>query len=208
VGAYKVGLTGGLASGKSTVARRLAAAGIRVVDADRIVAELYHPGGAGTRAAAELVGAGALQADGSVDKVAVARRVFTDPELLEKLEAAIHPLVRQRFAELARAAAGVVVLEATLLVEAGYAPDFDLVVTVEAPAAVRLERAVTRGLDPDEARARLDAQSDGALRRAAAQVTIVNDGRVEKLHAQTDALIERLRGELEARAPRRDSIEG
>jgi dephospho-CoA kinase len=208
LGAYKVGLTGGLASGKSTVARRLAAAGFRVVDADRIVAELYHPGGAGTRAAAALVGAGALQADGSVDKVAVARRVFSDPALLAKLEAAIHPLVRQRFAELARDADGVLVLEATLLVEAGYAPDFDLVVTVEAPPAIRLQRAVERGLAPEEAQARLDAQPDGAQRRAAAQVTIGNDGRIEKLHAQTDALIERLRAEVADRQDKQSPIEG
>ena len=129
----RVGLTGGLASGKSTVARLLREAGFEVVDADRVVAELYRPGGAGTRALTTLFGPGLLKTDGSVDKARVAHLIFSDSAARQALEEAIHPLVRAHFARVAATATGPVVFEATRLVEAGYAPDFDLVVTVEAP---------------------------------------------------------------------------
>jgi dephospho-CoA kinase len=185
----RVGLTGGLASGKSTVARRFAEAGFTVVDADQLVADLYRPGEPGAAAVAGLFGDQALRPDGAVDKVAVARRAFADPELLHRLEAAVHPLVRERFARIADATDGVAVLEATLLVEAGYAPDFDRVVTVEAPAELRLRRAVARGLAEDEARARLAAQPDGTERRAAAHTTIQNAGDLGKLEIQVAQLI-------------------
>lgn len=189
----RIGLTGGLASGKSTVARRFAEAGFTVVDADHLVSDLYRPGEPGAALVAELFGAQSLRADGAVDKVAVARRVFADPELLHRLEAAVHPLVRERFARIADETAGVAVLEATLLVEAGYAPDFDLIVTVEAPAELRLRRAVARGLAEDEARARLAAQPDGTERRAAAQATIHNAGDLGKLEIQVAKLIREIR---------------
>lgn len=189
----RVGLTGGLASGKSTVARHLAEAGFRVVDADHLVAELYRPGEPGARAVAELFGPEALTADGAVDKAAVARRVFADPAALARLEAAVHPLVRQRFAEFAeRQEGGVAVLEATRLVEAGFAPDFDLVVTVEAPLEQRLVRAIARGLSEADARARLAAQGDGHQRRLAAHLLIDNEGTLADLHARTAQLIRAL----------------
>lgn len=197
--AFRVGLTGGLASGKSTVARALAHAGFEVIDADQLVAELYRPGGAGTRAVAALFGPEHLAADGGVDKARLGRLVFADAAARDRLEAAIHPLVRQRFDELARAAAGVIVLEATRLVEAGFAPDFDLVVTVEAPTETRLRRAVARGLPAAEARARLAAQGDGTARRAAADVTLDNGGEPEELFAQVARLAARLRAESAAR---------
>lgn len=198
--AYRVGLTGGLASGKSTVARALSASGFEVIDADQLVADLYRPGQAGARAVAALFGPDYLAADGGVDKAELGRLAFRDPAARRRLEAAIHPLVRQRFAELARAAAGVIVLEATLLVEAGFAPDFDLVVAVEAPAAIRLRRAVARGLPESEARARLAAQGDGEARRAAADVTLDNAAEPEELLAQVARLAARLRAEAAARA--------
>jgi dephospho-CoA kinase len=188
----KIGLTGGLASGKSTVARRLAAAGLTVVDADRLVAELYQPGAAGSAAVAELFGHGLLAADGAVDKARLAALVFSDPDSRRRLEAAIHPLVRRRFAELAQDATGGIVLEATRLVEAGYGPEFDLVVTIESEPHRQFERAVARGLAADEARARLHAQGDGAARRAGAQVTLRNDGGLAELEAQVDRLVARL----------------
>lgn len=198
--AFRVGLTGGLASGKSTVARALADAGFEVIDADQLVAELYRPGGAGTRAVAALFGPEHLAADGGVDKARLGRLVFADAAARDRLEAAIHPLVRQRFDELARAAAGVIVLEATRLVEAGFAPDFDLVVTVEAPPETRLRRAVARGLPAAEARARLVAQGDGTARRAAADVTLDNGGEPEELFAQVARLAARLRAESAAQS--------
>lgn len=200
--AYRVGLTGGLASGKSTVAGQLAAAGFTVVDADRLVAELYRPGGAGAAAVAALFGAALLAADGSVDKARLAALVFSDPDARRRLEARIHPLVRRRFAELAAAADGVIVLEATLLVEAGFAPDCDLVVTVEAAAEHQLERAVARGLSRQEAGARLRAQGDGAARRAGAHLTLSNDGDLGALEKQVADLVARLRAAAGGPPPR------
>jgi dephospho-CoA kinase len=191
--ALRVGLTGGLASGKSTVAALLAARGCRVIDADRLVAELYRPGGEGAAAVRELFGEGALTPEGAVDHPAVARRVFADPEARRRIERAIHPLVRRRFAEIAAAEQGIVVLEATLLVEAGYGPDFDLVVTVEADPERRVRRAVARGMAEAEARARLAAQGDGAARRTGAHRVIWNDADLAALTARVDALMDELR---------------
>ena len=114
-----VGLTGGLASGKSTVADWLSRAGFTVVDADEVVADLYRKGEAGTAVVRELFGAETLDADGAVDHARLAERVFSDPQALESLEERVHPLVRERFAESARSSQAPTVLEATLLVEAG-----------------------------------------------------------------------------------------
>lgn len=188
----RVGLTGGLASGKSTVARWLSEAGCQVVDADQLVAELYAPGAAGARAVERLFGPRYLQAGGAVDKGALAQLVFADAEARRQLEAEIHPLVRAEFARRA-SAGGIFVLEATRLVEAGFAPDFDLVVTLEAPAELRLERAATRGLERDEALRRLAAQGDGSERRQAASWTLRNAGSLAELRAEVDRLVEHLR---------------
>jgi dephospho-CoA kinase len=190
--ALHVGLTGGLASGKSTVSAWLREAGFEVVDADRLVAELHQPGGEGAAAVRALFGPGMLDERGGVDHAKVAARVFSDPEARKALEAAIHPLVKKRFEEIAARSQGVVVLEATLLVEAGYAPLFDFIVTVEAPCELRLERAIARGMDPESTRARLLAQGDGEERREAAHRLIDNSGDVEHLRRQVDELIEEL----------------
>ncbi len=187
---YLVGLTGPLASGKSTVSRQLEAAGFEVVDADRLVAELYRPGGAGARAVGAMFGPKFIEEDGSVDHERLATRVFSDPKARRRLEALVHPLVRDRFRELARAStAPVVVLEATLLVEAGYAPDFDLIVSVEAPRSACLERAVARGLGRKEALARLAAQGNGTARREGAALVIDNVGTLDDLRIASDELI-------------------
>ena len=190
---FLLGLTGGLASGKSTVARWLAEAGFLVVDADRVVAELYAPGGRGAEAVRELFGAEALTAAGAVDRPRLAQRVFADDRDRERLELAIHPLVRQRFREIAAAAEGVVVYEATLLVESGHSEAFDLVVTIEAPRERRLAWAVGRGMDEASARSRLAAQGDGELRRQGADRIVTNDGTLADLRRQIDGLIEELR---------------
>ena len=200
---YRVGLTGGLASGKSTVAKRLAEAGFQVIDADQVVAELYAPGQPGARAVAEIFGAKYLSKGGGVDKPRLARLAFADDQARAKLEAAIHPLVRAFFSRLGTAAAdptslvpakpGAIVLEATRLVEAGYAPDFNLIVTVEASPEVRLARAIARGLPREEALRRLAAQGDGAERRAAAHRVLLNDGSPAELQEQVNALVEEIR---------------
>ena len=188
-----VGLTGGLASGKSTVARWLDEAGFLVVDADRVVADLYAPGGRGAAAVRHLFGPETLAADGSVDRPEVAARVFADDRARRRLERAIHPLVRQRFGEISREAEGVVVYEATLLVESGHAETFDLVVSIEAPEAQRLAWAVARGMDEAQASARLAAQGDGARRRAGADRILTNDGTLDDLRQAVDELIAELR---------------
>jgi len=189
VSALRIGLTGGLAAGKSTVAGWLREAGLTVIDADRLVAELYQPGEPGAGAVVELFGAELLDAAGAVDRARLASRVFADATARRRLEAAIHPLVRERFLEIAEAAQGMVVLEATLLVEAGYADAFDVVVTVEADRENRLARAIARGLSREEAEARLAAQGDGAERRAAADVELRNDSTPADLRRDVDRLV-------------------
>lgn len=191
-----LGLTGGLASGKSTVARWLGDAGFHVVDADRVVAELYRPGGAGAAALAELFGPEVLDSGGAVDKPAVARRIFSDPEAKKQVEGLIHPLVRSHFQQIAAELEGVVVYEATLLVESGHSERFDVVVSIEAPAERRLEWAVARGMGEEQARARLAAQGDGAARRAGAGRILENDGTLEDLRAKVDTLVDELRAKL------------
>ena len=198
--ALRVGLTGGLAGGKSTVAGWLRDAGFTVVDADRLVADLYQPGGQGAALVRQLFGPEAIDAEGGVDRAKVADRVFSDPEARRAREQAIHPLVRERFTEIARGARGVVVLEATLLVEAGYGPMFDFIVTVEADAEARLRRAIARGLDEASARARLVAQGDGKERKEAAHRVIDNCGGLPHLRRQVDELIEEL-SRMAAREP-------
>ena len=199
---YRVGLTGGLASGKSTVARRLAAHGFRVFDADRLVAELYGAGAPGSTEVERLFGERLLTPEGAVDKPALARLVFGDTEARARLEAAIHPLVRERFKALAEGGSGIAVLEATLLVEAGYAPDFDWIVSVEAPRERRLRRAMARGLAETDALARLDAQGDGAERRRAADEILENDGDLDRLEELADGLARSLRDRAELRRDR------
>ncbi|HWM89742.1 MAG TPA: dephospho-CoA kinase [Thermoanaerobaculia bacterium] len=188
----KVGLTGGLAGGKSTVAGWLRDAGFTVIDADRMVADMYRPGGEGVEAVRSLLGSEVIDAEGGVDRAKVAARVFADHEARRALERAIHPLVRRRFEEIAARSEGVVVLEATLLVEAGYGPLFDFIVTVEADAETRLRRAIERGLDEASARARLVAQGDGEERKEAAHRVIDNCRDLPSLRRQVDELIEEL----------------
>lgn len=189
----RVGLTGGIAAGKSTVAGWLREAGFTVVDADKLVAALYLPGGEGSAAVARLLGASFLTPAGQVDHRRLASRVFQDQATREHLESIIHPLVRRDFESIASNATEVVVLEAPLLVEAGLAPDFDLVVTVEASPESRLRRAVARGLSEEEARRRFNAQTDETTRVQAADRVLRNDGSLQELREQVDGLVGEIR---------------
>ena len=193
-----MGLTGGIASGKSTVARLLGELGCTIVDADRIVADLYQPSQPGAQAVAALFGEEMLNPEGAVDRPRLGTAVFQDAEARQRLEAVIHPLVRQRTEELLEAADGIVVYEATLLVEAGRAEAFDLVISVEADPGLRLARAVGRGMDEDAVRARMKAQGDGAARRARADLLLVNEGTQEELRRQLEDLHRDLRRRLKA----------
>ncbi|MEV4466665.1 dephospho-CoA kinase [Micromonospora echinofusca] len=193
----KVGLTGGIGSGKSAVARRLAELGAVVIDSDRLAREVVAPG---TEGLAEIVAAFServLDADGALDRAALGALVFADETARRRLEAITHPRVRARSAELAAAAGpdAIVVNDVPLLVEVGLASAYHLVVVVQTEVATRLARlARDRGMNRAEAERRIAAQADDARRRAAADVLLTNDGSLADLHAAVDALWhERLR---------------
>ena len=195
----KVGLTGGIGAGKSTVARMLAARGAVVVDADAVAREVVEPGTPGLAAVVVEFGPAILDAAGALDRAALARLVFADPEALARLEAILHPLIAARSTELVTAAAAgpvvpVVVHDVPLLVERGLsaAGGYDLVVVVDAADELRLERLVQRGMAEADARARMAAQAGREERRARADVVITNDGDPAELEAQVDALWVRL----------------
>jgi dephospho-CoA kinase len=193
-----VALTGGIASGKSTVARRLAELGAVVVDADLIVRDVQGPGTPVLARIAAEFGDDVIRADGSLDRPALGALVFGDQEALRRLNGIVHPAVRAESARRFAAAfdadpSAVVVYDVPLLVEARVDDPWDLVVVVHAPAAVREERLVQlRGLRPHEARARIESQAPDAARLAIADVVIDTTGTVADTIAQVDALWERL----------------
>ena len=182
----RIGLTGGIGSGKSTVAALLAARGAVVVDADRIAREVVEPGTPGLAAVAEAFGQGVLAADGTLDRPALAAIVFTDPEARARLDAIVHPLVRERSVELIAGAPSdaVLVNDVPLLVETGQAGTYDLVLVVEADLATRLSRLLERGLSEEDARARIASQATDEQRRAVADVVLDNSGSREQLAEQ------------------------
>lgn len=181
----RVGLTGGLASGKSAVARILEEAGVPVLDADRVVHRLYRPGGDGARVVAELFGAAMLSAQGAVDRARLSDRMLADPGARAALEGAIHPLVRRDIrAWLGRQAAPVAVVEAALLVETGAYRGYDLLVVVWCEPEQQLERALARGMDRGRAERLMAAQASPEERRAVADVVIDNRGGRDELVAR------------------------
>jgi dephospho-CoA kinase len=184
----RIGLTGGIGSGKSTVSGLLAARGARIVDADRIAREVVEPGTPGLAAVVAEFGPGVLTADGALDRPALAAVVFADPGARARLDGIVHPLVRARAAELVAAAPAdaVVVQDVPLLVETGQAASYDLVVVVEADLTARVERLAQRGLAEEDARARIAAQATDEQRRAVADVVLDNSGTLEELEAQVD----------------------
>ena len=184
----RIGLTGGIGSGKSTVARLLAARGARIVDADRIAREVVEPGTPGLEAVVAAFGPGVLTAEGALDRPALAAVVFADPEARRRLDGIVHPLVRARAAELVAAAPpdAVVVQDVPLLVETGQAGSYDLVLVVQADLDTRVRRLVGRGVSEEDARARIAAQATDEQRRAVADVVLDNSGTVEELEAQVE----------------------
>jgi dephospho-CoA kinase len=197
-----VGLTGGIGSGKSTVARLLAERGAIVIDADQVAREIVEPGEPALAEIAAHFGAEVLTEDGALDRPALAAIVFNDADARRDLEAITHPrigdrivarLAQIRLGERSDGASRVVVLDHPLLVETGTTQRCDDVVVVTAPAEVRVRRLVEqRGMDEADARARIAAQADDATRVAAATHVIDNSGDVSELQVA----LERLAAEL------------
>ena len=199
-----IALTGGIASGKSTIAARLAEHGAVIVDADRIVRDVQQPGSPVLDAIASAFGEDVIDADGSLDRAALGARVFGDDAALQRLNAIVHPAVRaesqRRFdSALAADPAAVIVYDVPLLVEARVDDPWDLIVVADAPAEVREERLVhERGLDREEARKRIASQASDEKRRAVADVVVDTAGSLDDTLRQTDDLWHRLRTESQA----------
>ncbi|MCC6495736.1 MAG: dephospho-CoA kinase [Propionibacteriaceae bacterium] len=184
-----IGLTGGIGSGKSSVAELLRERGAVVIDSDVLAREVVAPGTPGLAAVVERFGDGVLREDGTLDRGALGAVVFGDPAARRDLEAIIHPAVRARAAALAAAApAGSVVVQMIpLLVETGQQAAFDLVVVVDVDPAVQVERIRRRdGLDESAALARIRAQADRETRLAAADVVLHNNGSLAELREEVD----------------------
>ncbi|HET9944186.1 MAG TPA: dephospho-CoA kinase [Actinomycetes bacterium] len=186
----RVGLTGGIGAGKSTVAARLAEHGAVVIDSDKIAREVVAAGSDGLAEVVAAFGPGVLTPDGELDRPAVARIVFEDEQARTRLNGIVHPRVRRRSAELVAGAAAdaVTVHDIPLLVETGLASAFHLVLVVHAPAQIRVRRLVERGLSETDARARIASQASDEQRRAAADVWLDNSGWPDEVLAAVDAL--------------------
>ncbi len=189
----RIGLTGGIAAGKSVVAARLSALGAAVVDHDLLAREVVAPRSAGLAAVVEEFGPQVLGPLGELDRPALGRVVFADPTARARLNAILHPriaeLARGLEAEARRRGALVVVHDIPLLVETGQAGHFDELVVVDAPAEVRVRRLVEgRGMGEADAWARLAAQADDEERLAVADVVLDGSGPVRDLEDQVDAL--------------------
>ncbi|MEU5865817.1 MULTISPECIES: dephospho-CoA kinase [unclassified Nonomuraea] len=185
----KIGLTGGIGSGKSEVSRRLAARGAVVVDADKIAREVVEPGTVGLARVVAAFGEGVLHPDGSLNRERLGSVVFADPDRLAALNAIVHPLVGERVAELQGQAAddAILVYDVPLLVENKLAPMYDLVIVVDAADEVRIRRlAEHRGMAEADAKARIAAQVDREQRLAAADLVIPNEGSLDDLEARVD----------------------
>jgi dephospho-CoA kinase len=187
----KIGLTGGIASGKSLVATRLEELGAVLVDADAIAREVVEPGTPGLAAVVAAFGPEILDAAGRLDRPRLGAIVFQEPERRAELNGIIHPLVRERAAAVIAAAPAdaVVVQDIPLLVETGQQKNFHLVLVVDAPEDVRLQRMTEhRGMTEADARSRIAAQASRQDRLAAADAVITNSGTRAELLASVDRL--------------------
>ncbi len=190
---FRIGLTGGIASGKSTVAARFVELGVPVVDADDVARAVVVPGSTGLAEVVARFGCEILATDGSLDRQALRRVVFADAGLRRALEAILHPLIRAEMETRAVAAAGpYVVLAIPLLVEGGNLKRVDRILVVDVDEDLQLKRVMARDASsPEQARAIVAAQAPRAARLAAADDVLVNDGGIAELQQAVDALHER-----------------
>ncbi|WP_291314676.1 dephospho-CoA kinase [Corynebacterium sp. UBA2622] len=194
----RIGLTGGIGSGKSTVAALLAEAGIPVVDADQVARDNMEPDSPVLDEVAREFGEDILRADGSLDRAELARRAFATPEATARLNAITHPAIREeserRLAELEHGGAEAAVYDMPLLFELGLDSTMDLNVAVHTDAEVRVARLVEkRGLEESDVRNRIDRQIGDAERQARADVVLDNNGTPEELEQQVERLVSRIR---------------
>ncbi|GAA2015809.1 dephospho-CoA kinase [Microbacterium ulmi] len=193
-----IALTGGIASGKSTIAQRLAEHGAVVIDADQVVRDVQRPRSPVLDAIAEEFGTAMILPDGSLDRAALGTRVFGDPEAVARLNTIVHPAVRveswRRFAEASAAdPEAVVVYDVPLLVEARVDDPWELIVVAHAPSDVRLRRLVElRGMSEKDAAARIASQVSDDARLAVADVVIDTSGSIDGTLRQVDELWDRL----------------
>ena len=204
-----VGLTGGIGAGKSTVAQLLASHGAAVVDVDGLGREIIAPAGAAVGPVLERFGGDLAGADGGIDRAALAAIVFNDPDELAALNAISHPAINELLDERVGAiadtgATDVVVLDMAVLVESTLGRDtafpYEVVVTVEAPPDVRVERLIQRGLTSDDAKARLGSQATDEQRRDVANFVIHNGGGTDELADAIAQLWDALRRLADERA--------
>ena len=200
----RVGLTGGIASGKSTVARTLAGLGCVVVDADTVVAKLYRPGEAGYEAVVRAYGREILRADGEIDRPKLAAVAFVDDASAKRLNDLIHPLVIDQEEEIITGEARrfpdrdrIVVVEATLLLESGGRKRYDKIVVVDSQPDVQIDRAVRRGMQRSDAERRSARQMSREERRKQSDYVIENHGDIRSLEMETMRVYEKLRADLQ-----------
>lgn len=188
---FLVGLTGGIAAGKSTVARRFVEHGAVEIDADQLARQVVEPGTTGLHRIQEAFGETVLSENGSLDRAKLGQLVFDDPAELSKLNAIVHPLVQERSRELMAAAPddAIVIYNVPLLVEAARQTEFDFVVTVEAPEDKQIERMVQhRGMSAEHAKARIKAQATPIERANVADRILSSNQSLELLLKDADAL--------------------
>ncbi len=200
----RVGLTGGIGAGKSEVSRRLAAQGAVLIDADAIARQVVEPGSEGLAAVIAEFGPDVQRPDGSLDRERLAQIVFADPGLLAKLNAITHPLVGQRMAAAEREAGpdAIVVHDVPLLAENNLKAGYDLVVVVDAPEHVQLERLTRhRQMTAEQAEARMAAQASREQRLAIADLVVDNSSSLAELDRQVGDLWAELRRRARLRGP-------
>ncbi|MDP2772118.1 MAG: dephospho-CoA kinase [Nocardioides sp.] len=197
----RVGLTGGIASGKSTVSAILGELGAVVIDADKLAREVVEKGTPGLAAVVEAFGEGLLTPDGDLDRPAMGALVFNDEGKRRTLEAIVHPLVFERIVELEEAAPedAVVVHDIPLLAESGRADTFDAVIVVDAPAETQVERMLRdRGWTREDAESRIASQASREDRLAIATYVVDNTGSLEELRRQVEGIYASLTGAARA----------
>ncbi len=197
----RVGLTGGIASGKSTVAAMFAARGCDVFDADRVVADLYRAGEPGYRAIVGAFGRDVLAVNGEIDREVLSARALSTPEGAAMLNALIHPLVIARESEILRELESdprdrIAVVEATLLLESGGRNRYDRIVVVDVDPDLQIRRGVERGMKREEVVRRMERQMSRGERLRLADYIIRNDGDRKQTESEVDAVLESLRRDL------------